>query len=265
MAKKKKKSITASKTRKRKPSKGTRTSSRDKVFQKEILAFMKANRTHSFTSKQVGTATGLWSEVGVTKVRALMQKLAESGKLEPLDKGKYRYLKHEKLIVGQLEVTRKGSGYILQDQSEDIYVKPQDLGKALHGDIVKARIIKKRKSGQQEGKIEEVVQRNKIEFVGTVEEGFPGTYFFLPDDRRISTDFYIPEKLLNGAKDGQKVLLRLTNWKRKSPEGEVLEVLGDAGEHNTEMHAILFQYGFNPTFPPEVEKRSPQYSRAASR
>ncbi|MEM9719653.1 MAG: ribonuclease R [Bacteroidota bacterium] len=256
MAKKKKKSISASKTRKGKPAKRQKTNSRDKVFQKEILAFMKANRNHSFTSKQVGTATGLWSEVGVSKLRSLMQRLADSGKLEPLDKGKYRYLKHEKLIVGQLEVTRKGSGYILQDVGDDIYVRPQELGKALNGDIVKARIIKKRKSGQPEGKIADIVQRNKTEFVGTVEEGLPGTYFFLPDDPRISTDFYIPGKQLNGAKDGQKVLLRMTNWKRKSPEGEVLEVLGDAGEHNTEMHAILFQYGFNPAFPPEVEKEA---------
>ena len=216
---------------------------------------MKDHRKQSFTSKEVGAATGLYSEIGMTKVRAMMKRLAEVGKLEPLDKGKYRYLKHEKTVVGQIEVTRKGSGYILQED-DDVFVRSQDLGKALNGDIVKARIIKKRRSGQLEAAIVDVVQRARIEFVGTIEEGLPGTYFFIPDDSRISTDFYIPEKQLKGAKDGQKVLIRLLNWDRKSPEGEVLEVLGDAGDHNTEMHAILFQYGFNPSFPPEVEKEA---------
>ena len=255
MAKKKKKTVNNAKSKKKSAGKSNSTSPRDKIYQKEILAFMKENRKQSFTSKQVGAATGLYSEIGMTKVRAMMQRLAESGKLEPLSKGSYRYLKQDKSIVGQIEVTRRGSGYILQE-GDDIFVRSQDLGKALNGDMVKARIIKKRRSGQQEAKIVEIVQRARTEFVGTIEEGIPGTYFFLPDDSRISTDFFIPEKHLKGAKDGQKVLIRLLNWDRKSPEGEVLEVLGDAGDHSTEMHAILYQYGFNPSFPPEVEKEA---------
>lgn len=111
-----------------------------------------------------------------------------------------------------------------------------------------------------EGEVIEVVHRAKTEFVGTVEEGLPGRFFLLPDDRRINIDFYIPNEHLNGAKDGQKVWTKLLNWEKRSPEVEVLSVLGEAGEHNTEMHAILLQYGFDPNFPPEVEQEAENIS-----
>jgi len=255
MAKKKKKvsNIVQHKKSRRKSDSKNSLKARDKVFQKEILAFMKANRNQTFTSKQVGAATGLYSELNVNKVRSLMDRLTETGKLEYLDKGKYRYLKQEQLVAGRLEVTRSGVGFIIVEEGEDIFISPRHLGKALNGDIVKGKLLKKRKNnGKPEGEIVEVIQRSRIEFVGVIEEGMPGTFFFLPDDPRISVDFYIPENLLKGAKDGQKVLIRMVNWERRSPEGEVLQILGEVGEHHTEMHAILHQYGFNPALPPEV-------------
>jgi len=245
-----------SKTGKPKASKKSPKSSRDRIFQKEILAFMKANRNQTFTSKQVGAATGLYSEVNVNKVRSLMDTLTESGKLEYLDRGKYRYLKQEQFVAGKIEITKGGAGFVIVEEGDDIFVSPRHIGKAIHGDIVKVKLLKKRNATRPEGEVADIVQRSRIDFVGVIEEGLPGTYFFLPDDPKIPFDFFIPEKHLNGARDGQKVLIRMTNWERRSPEGEVQQILGETGEHDTEMHAILLQYGFNPAFPPEVEQEA---------
>lgn len=229
--------------------------SKDRIHQKEILAFLKAHRQDSFTSKQVGAATGLYAEVGINKVRSLMDGLTQSGKIEYLDKGKYRYMKQTDFKTGQIEVTRSGVGFVLQEGSDDIFVNQSSMGKAFHGDLVKVQLKATRKrGGRPEGEVVEVLSRARTEFVGVIEEGLPGTFFFLPDNPRISSDFYVRKQHLNGAKDGEKVLLKFLNWDRQSPEGEVLQILGEAGEHNTEMHAILLQYGFDPSFPPEVEE-----------
>ena len=236
-------------------------SSRERVFQKEILAFMKTNRSKSFTSKQVISGTGLFTEVGINKVRSILDRLTDKGKLQYLEKGKYQYNAQEKFVIGELDVTKSGGGFILQEETDDIYISPGELGKAFHGDIVKAKLVgRRKKSGRKEGVVVEVLQRKQNKFIGIVEEGLPGTFFFLPDSRKIPQDFYLPKEHLNGAQNGQKVLVELMSWKGKSPEAKVIEVLGEAGEHNTEMHAILLQYGFDPRFPEAVEAEASKIS-----
>jgi len=186
----------------------------------------------------------------------MMEHMAQLGELEIVKKGYFRYSEAvpAESVVGRLEVTRSGTGFVLQEGADDIFITHGNMGKAFHGDWVKAKKIKKRKqNGRTEGEIEEVLQRARTEFVGVIEQGGAGAYFFIADDPRINTDFYIPKDKLNGAEHGHKVLLQLKNWDRRSPEGEVIQVLGKDGDHNAEMHAILFQYGFDPRFPAEVE------------
>ena len=230
---------------------------KDRLYQNEILKLMKAHPNKPFSAKQVGADTGLWSELGNSKLRALMEALASKGKIEYMDKGKYQFAKGGATVMGKLEVTRSGSGYVLQEDTDDIYIPSSNMGKAMNGDLVKVKLLRKRRrANKPEGEIMEIVQRARTFFVGTVEESMPGSFFVLPDDPRLRIDFYVPKDKLNGAQDGEKVLLKLTGWERKSPEGEVVEVLGEAGVHDTEMHAILLQYGFPPKFPLEVEQEA---------
>ena len=239
----------------------SRKNNKDRLYKNEILSLMKAHPQKAFSAKQVGAETGLWSELGNNKLRSLMESLAEKGQLEYLDKGKYRYLKVATTATGKLEITRNGSGYVLQDDQDDIFVASSNIGKAMNGDIVKVKLLRKRRrANKPEGEIKEIVQRARAFFVGTVEESMPGSFFVLPDDPYLRIDFFIPKDKLHGAQDGEKVLIKMTRWERKSPEGEVVEVLGEAGQNNTEMHAILLQYGFNPKFPLEVEQEADKIS-----
>lgn len=220
---------------------------------------MRSHKDQAFTAKQVAQSTGLWQGINNNKVRSLLDELADMGEVQYLDKGKYKYFSSHHYVTGRIEVTKSGVGFLLTEDPEeqDVFIAARSLGKALNGDLVKVKMLRRRRSeGRPEGEIEEVLERARTEFVGIVEESLPGTYFLLPDDPRVHTDFFILPKRMKGAKAGQKVLAKLVNWDRKSPEVEILNVLGDAGEHNTEMHAILLQYGFDPTFPVEVEKEA---------
>ncbi|MEM6801184.1 MAG: RNB domain-containing ribonuclease, partial [Bacteroidota bacterium] len=223
-------------------------------MEKRILSFLKENKSQAFSSKQIASLTGIWSDLTNNQIRSHLDNLADAGRVEYLDKGKYRYLFKSTTVSGKIEVTRSGAGYLLMEDGPDIYIHPKNIDKAFHGDFVKVKRISKRsKDSKPEGKVIEILQRVRTEFVGVVEEGMGGSFFLLADDPRVKQDFYIAPKHLNGAKDGEKVQAKLINWEGRSPEVEVLEVLGEAGEHNTEMHAILFQYGFDPKFPSTVE------------
>ena len=231
--------------------------SREHLLNKTVLTFMKNHPNEAFSCKEVASMTGLWSKNSNQKIRAVMDGLAGEGKVAYKGRGKYQYLSTPKVTIGKLEVTRGGFGFVLRDTEDDIFIGPQAMGKALHGDLVKVKLLKiRKKEAKPEGEIIEVIQRARTEFVGTVEAGYGDSYFLLPDDPKVKTDFYIAKGKLNKAKPGQKVLAKMTKWELKSPEVEVITVLGKAGEHHTEMHAILLQYGFDPKFPDWVEKEA---------
>lgn len=237
----------------------------DRQMKHEILTFMARDKNQAFSAKQIIAGTSLWNRSNNNKIRSILDSLASAGKIEYLDKGKYRYLTaaRTEVVEGKLQVTRSGIGFVLQDEGNDVFISSSSMGKAMNGDLVKAKILRRRKNnGKPEGEILEVVQRARTHFVGTVEESLPGTYFLLPDDPKLNIDFFIPKKHLNGAKAGEKVYVKLLSWEGRSPEVEVEQILGEAGEHNTEMHAILLQYGFDPNFPPEVEQEAEKIPEA---
>ena len=243
-------------------------SAREKGLKKAVLTFLSIHKQQAFTSKQIISNTGLWRSMNVNKMRAFLDRLCKEGKVEYLNKGQYRYLnaKHAKIITGQIEVTMNGLGFLLQEDTDDILIAPSDIGKSFSGDTVKVKILsRRRKNGRVEGKVLEVVHRARTEFVGTIEEALPGRFFFTADDPSIRTDFRIPSKHLKKAKEGEKVLVRLLNWERYTPEAEVISILGKAGTHNTEMHAILLQYGFQPEFPYTIAQEAEKISEKISK
>src|SRR5690606_28425309 len=115
---------------------------------------------------------------------------------------------------------------------QDVYITPKNLNKALHGDLVKVLLFARRKNKKPEGEVVEIIRRSREEFVGTIQ--LSKNYGFLvPDSRKMLVDIYIPKENLNGAKDGQKAIARITDWpdKASSPFGEITEVLGNPGDH----------------------------------
>lgn len=157
------------------------------------------------------------------------------------------------IITGKFEITRSGMGFVVaEDREKDVLVKPQDFNRAMDGDTVQVRI--KHSNGKRaEGVIEEIVERNQSRFIGNIEvkENFA---FFTPDSQKAMPDFYISLKKLNGAKDKDRVVVKLLNWEKsdKKPEGEVVTVLTGKNAADLAMKEIIIQNGFSLNFPKEV-------------
>ncbi|MDX1907874.1 MAG: ribonuclease R [Bacteroidia bacterium] len=261
MSKKKKATPNASRQR---SSRRKKTSSApvSTSLEKQVLELFRQNPEVEFSAKQLAGLTGFHGQQNVEGYRKILETLAAGGDLAKTAPAKYRYLNQPRLITGRIQVTRSGAGFLLQEGG-DIFISPNALGKAFNGDTVSIRIKPQRsRDRRREGEVVEIVTRGRTTFVGIVEESLPGKYFLIPDDDTLRTDFYIPAEALGAAKAGQKVLARFLTWERRLPEVEVVSVLGEAGEHNTEMHAILMQYGFQPKFSATVEAEAAQIPEA---
>ena len=157
------------------------------------------------------------------------------------------------ILEGRISMNASGSAYLTDPNlPKDIYIHKSNTNKALHLDKVKIK-VKEGVGRAMEGEVIEIVERFREEFVGTLQIS-PKFAFFIPDSNKLPVDFFIPLNALNNATDGQKVVVRLTEWKddAKNPNGEVIRVLGDAGEHETEIHSILEEYGLPYDFDEEV-------------
>lgn len=158
-------------------------------------------------------------------------------------------------------MTADGSAYIvMEDEFEnDIFIAPRKLRTALHGDTVKVYVYAKNKGKRKEGEVVEIINRAKMEFTGIIKvsEKFA---FFIPDDRKMLQDIFIPLADLNGGHDQDKAIAQIVDWPAdaKNPIGQIKHVLGKQGENNAEMNAILADYGFPLEFPKDVENEADQ-------
>ena len=157
-------------------------------------------------------------------------------------------------IEGKLSMNASGSAYLVNpDSPKDIYVHKKNTNKALHLDQVVIEVIAG-KGRTIEGKVVELVHRFKDEFVGTLQVS-DRYAFLIPDSSKMPVDIFVPLNKLKGGLDGQKAVVKLTGWKddSKSPNGKVIEVLGNAGENEAEIHSILHEYDLPYNFDEDVE------------
>ncbi|MGF1670137.1 MAG: ribonuclease R [Balneolaceae bacterium] len=159
--------------------------------------------------------------------------------------------------TGELDVTARGDGYVMvEGRDQDIKIKREHMGTALHGDLVKVKLIGyQRRSNKPKGKIEEVIKRANQLFVGTVETPAKNTYIIKPDHRSARTDFFISESDLNGAKPGEKVTFKLLSWEdeRGFPQAKIMKSFGPAGTNEANILSILAEKQFESVFSNEVE------------
>jgi len=223
----------------------------------KILRVFNKNKGQKFNYKQICAKLSLNDASSRNQVIKNLAKLAAMGKIEESERGKFSIKADANdTYVGKVDITSKGHAYIIvEDLEDDIFIPNSSLNKALHGDIVEVYVYRRRRQGKNEGEIQKIIERNRTEFVGVIQikERFA---FVTCQDPKMYTDFFIPKDRIGKAKDGELVLVEMDDWPEKadSPYGTVKEVLGMPGEHETEIHAILVQYGLPIEFPEEVEK-----------
>ncbi|MES3031885.1 MAG: ribonuclease R [Patescibacteria group bacterium] len=158
-------------------------------------------------------------------------------------------------LEGIISISAKGTGYVAvggKKDKQDPEIDAKHLNTAMHGDTVEILLHPKTKN-RQTAEVSKIITRAKMRFAGVLEQ--EGSMFFLkPDDTRMYTDILIPEKMLAGAKVGQKVFVEITSWTdgRKAPEGKVIKILGRPGDNNVEMHSIAIEKGFDSELPKKV-------------
>jgi len=209
--------------------------------------------------KQVAAKLNLVDPDARTAIRDILEEGVRTGTFQEVDKGRYRLKELKVFVVGRVDMTADGSAFVVPEDEfeDDIYIAPRKLRQALNGDRVKVHAYEKRRGGRKEGEVVEILERGRTEFTGTISIS-PRFAFFVADDRKMLHDIFVPLADLNGATDGEKVVVTITEWPQdsKNPVGRVKHVLGRKGENDTEMTAILADFGFPLAFPKEVEEEA---------
>ncbi len=174
-------------------------------------------------------------------------------------------------------MSSKGTGYVavfdnkipiskrinvpVKNIGKDPEINFRDLNTALHGDVVEIILHSKRRS-RQSAEVSKVISRAKNNFTGILEQE-NNMFFLKPDDTKMYTDILIPKKALNSAKIGQKVFGQIVSWKdsKKAPIGKIIKILGKAGDHDTEMHAIALEKGFDEKLPKKVRDKAKEIKK----
>jgi ribonuclease R len=210
-------------------------------------------RTYNY--KQIADLLKIKDPEIIKLVFVVLEELAESDNLEVVQRGKYKLKSRGGSITGIVDIQRQGFAYITSEEVEKpVLVSAHNLNHAMDGDKVKVQLYAQHKKQQPEGEVVEIVERAKTVFVGTISKS--RNFSFLIPSGKSAFDLFIPNEKLNGAKDGQKAIARITEWpaRSKNPFGEIIEVLGDVGNNNTEMHAILAEFDLPLRFPENVLK-----------
>lgn len=233
---------------------------------RKILQFMNLNSSKIYNYKQISDGIDYKNPRQREQVIQALHKLLAEERIKEVEKGKYILnLKIEGTLTGIIDFNQAGNAYVkVEGVEDDIFIHSKNVKDALQGD--KVLIVTYHYKGKKlEGSVLEVLERNRKEFVGTFEFIKHKDFGFVVCDKKIiNTDIFIPKGKINGAENGNKVVVKMLEWRpdSKNPEGEIIEVLGAPGEHETEIHSILAEYGLPYTFPEEVENEAEKIDRS---
>ena len=229
-----------------------------KDLTRNIFKILNEDATIAYNYKQIAARLNIKDTDGKTQVLKKLAELTATKKIKEVDRGKFQINVDRKYSIGRLDVTSNGNAYFISDEFEDdIFIPSINLNKGLHQDTVKVYTYNKRGSKKLEADVVEVIERAKTEFVGVLQLN-KNFGFVIPDNQKMYADIFISQNKINGAEDGDKVVATITDWPQnsKNPFGKITNVLGKPGDHNTEIHSILLEYGLPYEFPKEVEEEA---------
>ena len=224
---------------------------------KGIFTVLEKEPNKSFNYKQIAAKIGVTDAHERNQLIQRLTQLKEKKRILEEGRGNFKVAGSTKTYhTGTVDVTGRGNAYvIIEGMDDDVFVPFNKLKKAFHKDTVEVYIYPRRKGKKLEGEITKVLERKKNSFVGIVD--MQKTFAFVrPTDFRMYTDVFVSKDNIGKAKDGEKVIVEITEWpdNADSPFGKITEVLGMPGEHDTEIHSILAEYGLPYEFPTEIER-----------
>ena len=222
----------------------------------KILKVLNKNSQQSFNYKQISTKIDINDANGRQQIIQILLELKQNKRIEETERGKYKIIQNEHYHMGVLDVTSNKTAYFITDTLEhDAFIPTINLNRGLDGDTVKVYVYRRKNNNKFEGEVIEIIKRAKTEFVGVLQMS-KNFGFVLPDNNKMYADIFIPIKYTNGANNGDKVLTTISDWPEnsKNPFGKITTVLGKPGEHDTEIHSILLEYGLPYEFDQEVEQ-----------
>lgn len=238
-----------------------------KYMKKKELAEMLVNYfrmkpMESFGMKQLFTGLKLTTHPLKMLCADIVQEMAEDNFLIETEKGHYKLNDKGQIMTGTFQ--RKSNGknlFIPEDGGEPVFVAERNSAHAMNNDKVKIILCAKRHRHEIEGQVIEILEHANTNFVGTLKVS-KNYAFLLTESNTLANDIFIPKEKLKGGKNGDKAVVKITEWpeEAKNPFGEVIDILGKAGENTTEMHAILAEYGLPYVYPQAVEAAAEKIS-----
>ena len=222
----------------------------------QILALFEGQPTQSFNYKQVSDAIGVKRDLQRQQVFQILEEMKGEDLLLETATGKFKLNIRSSEVIGTFERRSNGKNQLIPDDGGDpIFVAERNAMRALNGDKVKVLLSARRKGESPEGEVVEIIERVPQTFVGVLD--VQAHYAFLINDNKfLANDIFIPKDKLKGGKSGDKAVVRIVDWpeRAKNPNGEVIDILGAAGDNTTEIHAILAEYGLPYSYPEAVTR-----------
>ncbi|MDP4205979.1 MAG: ribonuclease R [Bacteroidota bacterium] len=230
-----------------------------KAFKTLIMGLFHDNPQKSFNYRQIATVLEIKDNENKALITVALDELKESNLLDEFERGKFKLKSRAGEVTGVIELDPQGFGYLNSEELEEqVFIAQANLMHAMDGDHVRVSLYARHKKKELEGEVVEVIQRAKTNFVGTIQ--MSRNYAFLVPSGKLNFDIFIAKGKLKGAKDGQKAIACITEWpeRARNPFGEIIEILGNPGENETEMHAILAEFDLPYRFPEEVLEEAEQ-------
>ena len=215
-------------------------------FTEKIIKILTQNSNKSFNYKKIAAKLELDDTQSRNQIIKDLKILAAQKQITESEPGKYLIVESSKdYSEGVIDMTgRKTAYFVSPDFEDDVFIPTNNLNHALDGDKVKVYVYNRRKGKRVEGEVIEIIERKKTDFVGVIDiqKNFA---FVSTANPKMYTDIFISKDKLGDAENGDVVLVHIEDWPSRadSPFGKVIKVLGKPGEHNTEIHAILAEYG----------------------
>lgn len=240
----------------------TESKPRKKELITSVTQFLTENNDKQYNYKQIAAAINVRGEEGRRQLVKVLDKLRDEDLLLETSRGRYRINNRGLMLEGRFERRSNGKNFFVPDDDANIiYIPERNSKHAMNGDRVRVQLLAKRKRAETEGTVVEILEHTQSRFVGVLEvqKHFA---FLVMDSKYLSNDIFIPKEDLNGAVNGDKVVVEIVEWPEKAnnPVGKVIDVLGKPGQNDTEMHAILAQYDLPYKYPAEVEQYAEKIS-----